>query len=226
MVERMTVESKLHIQNPHWVLPETSSSTALNAQPSSDDLPRDWEYALVVRDAHLCRDLANEAATKRDVSAVGDLCRLVSTQADLWQCLSGERSAWRWARISAINALVRIGDPVAIPHLMQILSEKDSQIRETVAFALPTFGKAVLPHLRARLRDSLDCDDFAANMAMEYRIGSRVILRPDFAEGVRAVIIDKDHAPQWQPPTPEAVTDDLIDAIFAPLPADEEWKPL
>ena len=77
-----------------------------------------------------------------------------------------------------------------------------------------------------QLRDSLHCQDFAANMAMEYRIGSRVLLRPDFAEGVRAVIIDKDHAPQWQPPTAEAVTDDLIDAIFAPLPADEEWKPL
>jgi len=77
-----------------------------------------------------------------------------------------------------------------------------------------------------QLRDSLDCFDFAANMAMEYRIGSRVLLRPDFAEGVRAVIIDKDHAPKWDPPTAEAVTDDLIDAIFAPLGADDEWKPL
>jgi enoyl-CoA hydratase len=77
-----------------------------------------------------------------------------------------------------------------------------------------------------QLQRSLACADFAANMAMEYRIGSRVLLRPDFAEGVRAVIIDKDHAPRWNPPTPEAVTDDLLDAIFAPLPADQEWKPL
>ena len=77
-----------------------------------------------------------------------------------------------------------------------------------------------------QLQGSLACADFAANMAMEYRIGSRVLLRPDFAEGVRAVIIDKDHAPKWNPATPEAVTDDLLDAIFAPLPADEEWKPL
>jgi enoyl-CoA hydratase len=76
-----------------------------------------------------------------------------------------------------------------------------------------------------QLRESLDCADFAANMAMEYRIGSRVLLRPDFAEGVRAVILDKDHAPLWNPPVPEAVTEDLLDAIFAPLPADEEWKP-
>ncbi len=68
--------------------------------------------------------------------------------------------------------------------------------------------------------------DFADNMRQEYRIGSRVLLRPDFAEGVRAVIIDKDNAPKWDPATPEDVTDTLIDAIFAALPAKEEWKPL
>jgi enoyl-CoA hydratase len=63
-------------------------------------------------------------------------------------------------------------------------------------------------------------------MAMEYRIASRVIVRPDFAEGVRAVIIDKDNAPKWDPATPQGVTEDLIDDIFAALPAQEEWKPL
>ncbi|MBW8784008.1 MAG: enoyl-CoA hydratase/isomerase family protein [Novosphingobium sp.] len=67
---------------------------------------------------------------------------------------------------------------------------------------------------------------FAENMAVEYRIASRVLTRPDFAEGVRAVIVDKDNAPRWDPPTPEAVTDELLDAIFAPLPAAEEWVPL
>ena len=77
-----------------------------------------------------------------------------------------------------------------------------------------------------QLQDSLTCVDFAANMAMEYRIGSRVLTLPDFAEGVRAVIVDKDHAPKWDPATPEGVTDELIDSIFAALPANEEWKPL
>jgi enoyl-CoA hydratase len=43
---------------------------------------------------------------------------------------------------------------------------------------------------------------------------------------VRAVIVDKDNEPKWDPATPEGVTDDLIDSIFAPLPANEEWKPL
>jgi enoyl-CoA hydratase len=67
---------------------------------------------------------------------------------------------------------------------------------------------------------------FADNMAMEYRIGARVVRKHDFLEGVRAVIVDKDNAPRWNPATLEGVTEAEIDAIFAPLPAGQEWSPL
>jgi len=77
-----------------------------------------------------------------------------------------------------------------------------------------------------QLAESRKLTDFADNMAMEYRIGSRTLLLPDFAEGVRAVIVDKDQSPAWNPPTPEGVSDELIDSIFAPLPQGEEWTPL
>jgi enoyl-CoA hydratase len=77
-----------------------------------------------------------------------------------------------------------------------------------------------------QLAGSAKLTDFADNMVMEYRIASRVLTRPDFTEGVRAVIVDKDNAPKWDPATPEGVTDDLINSIFAELPANEEWKPL
>lgn len=67
--------------------------------------------------------------------------------------------------------------------------------------------------------------DFADNMRMEYRIAHRVITRHDFLEGVRAVIVDKDNAPKWNPATPEGVTASLLDEIFAPLSAADEWNP-
>jgi enoyl-CoA hydratase len=77
-----------------------------------------------------------------------------------------------------------------------------------------------------QLAQAARLDDFAANMAMEYRIGSRVLTLPDFAEGVRAVLVDKTQDAKWMPATPEAVSDALIASIFAPLPPAEEWVPL
>ena len=67
---------------------------------------------------------------------------------------------------------------------------------------------------------------FADEMRVEYRLAGRVVRRHDFLEGVRALLVDKDNQPRWDPPTPEGVTAALLDEIFAPLPAGEEWTPL
>ena len=77
-----------------------------------------------------------------------------------------------------------------------------------------------------QLKEGGAMDNFADEMRNEYRIGSRVLMRHDFIEGVRSLIIDKDNQPKWDPATPEEVSDALINSIFAPLPAGEEWKPL
>lgn len=77
-----------------------------------------------------------------------------------------------------------------------------------------------------QLKEGGEMHDFAVQMTQEYAIGSRVVAMHDFLEGVRALIVDRDNSPQWDPPTPEAVTDDWIDAIFAPLPENETWTPL
>jgi enoyl-CoA hydratase len=66
---------------------------------------------------------------------------------------------------------------------------------------------------------------FADEMTAEYALASRVVRTHDFREGVRAVLIDKDNAPHWDPQTPEEVTDDLLDVLFAPLPPSEAWTP-
>jgi enoyl-CoA hydratase len=77
-----------------------------------------------------------------------------------------------------------------------------------------------------QLRLGAKAQSFAENMAMEYRIGARVVQRHDFLEGVRAVIVEKDNAPKWNPPTLAGVDEATVDSIFAPLPSDQEWSPL
>jgi enoyl-CoA hydratase len=66
---------------------------------------------------------------------------------------------------------------------------------------------------------------FADEMVQEYAVACRVVQRHDFLEGVRAVIVDKDQAPRWQPARAEDVTDHVIDQIFAPMPEGEAWTP-
>lgn len=62
--------------------------------------------------------------------------------------------------------------------------------------------------------------DFNAAMVMEYRIVSRLVHDPDFYEGVRALIIDKDNRPHWNPARIKDVDSERIAAHFAPLERD------
>jgi enoyl-CoA hydratase len=70
-----------------------------------------------------------------------------------------------------------------------------------------------------------DHSDFASEMVVEYRVASHVVQRSDFIEGVRALIVDKDNQPRWDPARPEDVTDHMVDRIFAPLDPEPEWTP-
>ncbi len=99
---------------------------------------------------------------------------------------------------------------------------------KAVASKCPTSAKVALRQF-ASAPQFADRADFAAEMAIEYALATRMIARHDFHDGVRAVLVDKaregDNTPRWQPARPEDVTDAMLDALFAPLPAGEEWTP-
>jgi enoyl-CoA hydratase len=131
------------------------------------------------------------------------------------------------ARIEGNAALIK--KHFASDRFEDILASLEEEDSEWAAKELATLRSKSPQTCKVALRqlaDSAKLDSFADNMRMEYRIASRVLTRPDFAEGVRAVIVDKTHDPEWNPATAEEVSDELIDSIFAPLPEGEEWTPL
>lgn len=128
-----------------------------------------------------------------------------------------------------VETIVQINRHFASDRLEDIFASLEGDASDWAMKELATLRSKSPQTCKVALRqlaESLKLTAFADNMAMEYRIASRVLVRPDFAEGVRAVIVDKDNSPKWDPATAEGVTDALIDAIFAPLPAQQEWKPL
>ncbi|MEP1144221.1 MAG: enoyl-CoA hydratase/isomerase family protein [Henriciella sp.] len=54
-------------------------------------------------------------------------------------------------------------------------------------------------------------------LRIEYRIAYRLVHCREFHEGVRAVLIEKDHLPYWQPSHLKAVSFDMVSQFFAPL---------
>ena len=95
------------------------------------------------------------------------------------------------------------------------LDVEDTETAATIRAKSPTACRASL----RMLVESPKQPHFVDEMRMEYALMVRMIAFPDFREGVRALLIDKDNAPQWQPAAE-------IDRFFEPLPAKEAWSPL
>lgn len=89
------------------------------------------------------------------------------------------------------------------------------------AEALATKSPETVKVALRQLREGARLDSFEANMAMEYRIGWRKVQSPDFLEGVRAVIVEKDNAPKWAPARLEDVSEAAVARYFEPLGEDE-----
>lgn len=51
---------------------------------------------------------------------------------------------------------------------------------------------------------------------LEYGVSLAAIMTADFSEGVRALVVDKDHAPRWQHASLAEVTPAYLDALFRP----------
>jgi enoyl-CoA hydratase len=123
------------------------------------------------------------------------------------------------ARLDAIDRLFR-GD--RIEDVLAALDVEASQNGTHAAFALTT-AALIRTKSATSLKVALEqmrrgpTLDFAECMRTEFRIVSRILRGHDFYEGVRAVIVDKDQAPRWQPPTLEAVGTAEVERHFAPL---------
>jgi len=88
------------------------------------------------------------------------------------------------------------------------------------------FASRTLAHIQTHSPTSLHvinkqmmlARDYALDecLQLDYRLASRMVYAPDFAEGVRARLIDKDNRPYWQPAQLGEVLPEFVEGYFAP----------
>lgn len=82
-----------------------------------------------------------------------------------------------------------------------------------------TLGRMSPTSLKVTLRQLRRCRGrpYDEVVTVEYRLSQHCTALPDFREGIRAVLVDKDHRPRWSPPTLAEVREEDVEACFAPL---------
>ncbi|HUF57040.1 MAG TPA: enoyl-CoA hydratase/isomerase family protein [Thermohalobaculum sp.] len=116
----------------------------------------------------------------------------------------------------AIDGAFRGESVEAVLENLDAAGDWGRETAETIRAKSPTAVRVAFRQIREGAKLGFeDC------MRLEYRLARFMIGRPDFYEGVRAAIIDKDRAPEWQPPTLDQADEASVAPAFEPL-GDEE----
>jgi enoyl-CoA hydratase len=100
-----------------------------------------------------------------------------------------------------------------MPDILARLRAEDSDWSREVLATLAGMSPSSMCWSLAAIRRGATLDLRAA-LAAELRLTRHVTQHPDFAEGVRAMVVDKDRNPRWSPPSIEQVDPAAIAAML------------
>jgi len=114
-------------------------------------------------------------------------------------------------------AIDRCFAAASVDEIIERLAAEDSDWARETAKIIATKSPTSLKVSSRQLRIGPTLKRFEDVMAMENRIADRCFHGHDLFEGIRAVLIDKDGAPNWQPADLAGISEADIDEYFAPV---------
>uniref|UniRef100_A0AAQ5Z8N3 3-hydroxyisobutyryl-CoA hydrolase n=1 Tax=Amphiprion ocellaris TaxID=80972 RepID=A0AAQ5Z8N3_AMPOC len=154
----------------------------------------------------------------RDVQRAGLATHFVEskkTQLELQQFFFFQRiSTFCFVYHVSLSPPIRLFSASSVEGIMQNLKADGSEFakKQILSKMSPMSMKITYKQLQAGA--ALSLPDV---LVMEYRLSQACMRGCDFYEGVRAVLVDKDHNPKWNPSTLEEVSDHSVDQCFSSL---------
>ncbi|CAM6014573.1 unnamed protein product, partial [Sphagnum balticum] len=137
----------------------------------------------------------------------------------------GEKSPLHWRE--AIDCCFQKENMEEIMHAVE--AEAQQSADEWYENTLNSLKKMSPISLKVTLRSIREGRQQSLHQCLEheYRVSVNAVnaeVSTDFYEGCRAVLVDKDNTPKWDPPSLEEVTPEMVSQIFAPLGEGEELQ--
>jgi len=130
------------------------------------------------------------------------------------------------ARIEAnLSGITRCFASDRLENILEALEADESEWAQTELGTLRSKSPLSCKVSLRLMAEGANRASFEDEMRQEYALASRVVRTHDFREGVRALLIDKDNNPHWDPQIPELVDDEMLDVLFAPLHGHDAWTP-
>lgn len=201
-----------------WFLPRLPGETGMFLALTGARLKAPDLYALGIA-SHVVQTGSMNALL--DALATAD----ISENSDVKEVLDGFHSDPEPAPLSPhFEDIDDHFDQADVESIIASLKADESEWAQKQAEKLGHMSPFSLKVTFKQLRCGMAMESFRENMNMEYRMASNILSYPDFHEGVRAILIDKDHNPKWSPASLEDVCDSDVDSVFAPLAGGDLFK--
>lgn len=129
-------------------------------------------------------------------------------------------------KLSFSDNLDQINECFSAPTVLEIvarLKQSNTSFAKKTLGILSQMSPSALCITHKLYNNMKESGDFTECLTMEYD-ASAMTFALDFNEGVRALLVDKDNSPKWNPPTLEEVQDEVIENILKPI--ENRWVPL
>ncbi len=109
-----------------------------------------------------------------------------------------------------------------VEEIIAALSSTTDPLAQKIKADLAQKSPLALKTTLAALRRARRLGSLEEALNFEYRLAVRMFEHGEFPEGIRALLVDKDKTPKWNPPTLAAVTDAMIADLAAPFAQADE----